>query len=445
MAACWKPLASVMGPPAAATWILVNAVTAFFNLLPSRGVDIGGSPYRSDGLALLQIPRAPESQLQVYRLSALLVRALSRYELEDFAGAQVWLEKAIQRVPDNPHVILILGACKMGLEDYPAAFVLLEPLLGHGDLPVSIRVALCNNIGYSLAMMNVGEFADAEESALADRLSAEAMAAFPCILLFRNTRALVLAATQRPEEALSVLEYVNYSSGVPAQVAMREVIRAVALRKLGRADEAEKAAALALRKSPGVRSELRQLGIEPPSEETQLRLLGKPVPAYLTWLRGIPSSLKEEARNVSDNLSQPQRLDTSQSALLKVVGAILALIGGAAGALLVLLVFRLVRTYIAPDRGVLIFAAILFGVSAFCLNLGYRLVLNRPNRYGSLLSPGAWRVMALWFVMVTLFLAFFTLRAPPRAGAPGTGIVLAPLLFAACCWMAGRAAQRTRA
>lgn len=278
LAAWWKPLASILGPPAAATWILVNAVVAFFNLIPSRGVAMGGGTYRSDGLALLQIPRASESDLQIYRDSALLVRAFSWYELDDFAGAQAWLERAMQRVPDNPNVILALGTCKIELEDYSGARVLLEPLLARADLSAGIRASICNNIGYSLVMANAGELADSAESARADRLSAEAIAGFPCLLAFRNARALVLAATQRPQEALSLLEYVNYSSGTPAQSAMREVARAHAFQKLGRAEEAEKAAALALRKSPDLRTHLQRLGIAPPSEETQLRLLGKPVP-----------------------------------------------------------------------------------------------------------------------------------------------------------------------
>jgi tetratricopeptide (TPR) repeat protein len=445
LAAWWKPLASGMGPPAAATWILVNAVIAFFNLLPSRGVDMGGSPYRSDGLALLQIPRVPESQLQIYLVSALLVRGLSRYELEDYAGAQAWLERARQRVSDNPNVNLALGTCKIQLEDYSGARALLEPVLECADLPVNIRASICNNIGYSLVMANAGELVDSEQAARADRLSAEAMTAFPCLLPFRNARALVLAATQRPEEALLLLEYVNYSRGTPAEVAVREVARAHALKKLGRAAEAEKAAALALRKHPDADSDLRHLGIDPPSEETQLRLLGKPVPGYVTWLRGIPSSVKEEARNASENLNQPQPFDMGQSVLLKIVGAILALIGGAATALLVSVVVKLLGRQISLDYGGLIFVAILFGVSAFCLSVGYRLVMNRPNRYGSLLSPGAWRVMSVCFAMLALFFEFLIFRAAPRAGSLGAGIALAPLMFAAWCWTAGRAARRNRA
>lgn len=444
-AAWWHTLAPVVGTSVVAAWIILNLMMALFNLAPMSRVAIGGTLYRSDGMALLQIPRAPGSQLQLYRFSALLIRGVSRFELEDYAGAQVWLERALQRVPDNAYIILMLGGCKMGLKDYSAALELLEPLLARDDLPVHVRAALGNNIGSSLVMTHAGELVDAEVSARADRVTAEAMASFPCNLSYRTARAVVLAATRRPEEALPLLEYMNYSSGSHGQTAFREVTRAFALHKLGRDDEAEKAAALALRKSPDLRAHLQQLGIAPPSEETQLRLLGKPVPGYVAWLRGIPTSLKEEARNVSENLNQPQRLDMGASALLKIVGAIFALIGGAAAALLVLVVIRLLGGQSALDFGALILAAILFGVSAFCLNLGYRLVLNRPNRYGSLLSPGAWRVMSVCFVMLTLFFAFFVLRAPPRgAGAPGAGIVLAPLLFAAWCWMAGRAARRNR-
>lgn len=441
--AWWHDLAPVIGSPVIAGWIIVNLLIAFFNLLPTSGTDSGGSLYRSDGLALLQIPRMSDLQLQVYRVSALLLRALSRYELEDLEGAQVWLEKAIQRVPDNQHVILALGAAKISLGQYAQGRALLAPWTDRADLVIGMRASLMSNIAYAMLMTNAGVDGDTGELARAEQLTAESMVSFPCLLDFRTIRALLLAANRRPEEALSLLEYVNYAAGTRLQSSWRELARAFALHKLGRAEEAQKAAALALRLKPQIRDEMQLLGIEPPSAETQLRLLGNPVPAWLVGLRVIPASLKDEVRQVSENLDQPQRLDAAHSALGRIAGAILAVFGGGIGAGLLLLIYRRVRTHGDLDRTDLIVMGVLFGLAAFCFNLGYRLVLNRPNRHGSLLSPGVWRVMGGGFLVLTLLLGKLMLfRTPP---APNFVVLLAPLLFAGGCWIAARGAERPRA
>jgi tetratricopeptide (TPR) repeat protein len=439
----WHSAAPVVGTPVVAAWIMVNLIIAITNLMPYSGAGAGGNPYQSDGLSLLKIPRVPDSQLAVYRISALLVRGLSRYELGDLEGAQVWLEKAMQRVPDNPHVILALGASKISLGQYAEGRALLAPWLDRADLTIGMRASLISNIAYAMLITNAGVGGDAGELARADQLTAEIMVPFPCLLGFRTIRALLLAATQRPEEALSLLDYVNYSAGTVLQSAWRELARALSLHKLGRAEEAQKAAALALRLKPDIRDEMQLLGIEPPSAETQLRLLGAPELASFAWLRGIPSHLKEEVRQASESFDQPRRLEGANSALARIAGAILAVFGGGMGAGLLLLIYRLAMTSDDLDRTALIVMAGLLGLAAFCLSLGYRLVLNRPNRHGSLLSPWAWRVMGGGFLILTLLLGKLMLfRTPP---APNFAILLAPLLFAGGCWIAARGAERSRA
>lgn len=265
VAAWWKPLASVMGPPAASTWILVNAAIAFFNLVPRRGAGIGGNSYRSDGLALVQIPRTPDSELDIYRVSALMVRALARFEVEDFVSAQLAFEQAMRRAPDNPHIVLGLSACKISLGRYSEGRELLTPLVERRDLGNPLRVVVLNNMAFALAMSNGSQVTDVEQWARADLLSGEVMTLFPCVLEYRTTRALVLAGAQQPEQALRLLEYMNYDKGKPRQTSTREAVRAFALRKLGRAEEAERAAALALRLSPGILQDLEVLGFTPGS------------------------------------------------------------------------------------------------------------------------------------------------------------------------------------
>ena len=260
IATWWKSWLPVVGSPVIMAWIGVNFFVAIANLMPVSGVNVAGRPYRSDGLALLKIPRAPASELEIYLLSALLVRMLSYFEREDFAGAQMWAEKALRRVPDDPYAVVALSACKISRGQYAEGHVLLAPFLERADLEPFVRATVVNNDAFALALANVGEASDTEQLAQGDRLSGEAVTLFPCALEFRTTRALLLAATRRPDEALQLLEYVNYQTGAARQTSMRAAVRAFALRKLGREEEAKKAAALALRLAPSVSLELRQLG-----------------------------------------------------------------------------------------------------------------------------------------------------------------------------------------
>jgi ATP-dependent Clp protease adapter protein ClpS len=48
---------------------------------------------------------------------------------------------------------------------------------------------------------------------------------------------------------------------------------------------------------------------------------------------------------------------------------------------------------------------VFLSISAFCCLVGYRLVFNRPNRNGSLLSPTGWRMLALYFCIIGLTIA----------------------------------------
>jgi ATP-dependent Clp protease adapter protein ClpS len=52
-------------------------------------------------------------------------------------------------------------------------------------------------------------------------------------------------------------------------------------------------------------------------------------------------------------------------------------------------------------------AVILFflSISAFCCLVGYRLLFNRPNRHGSILSPAGWNTLGLSFLIVGLTMA----------------------------------------
>jgi hypothetical protein len=72
-------------------------------------------------------------------------------------------------------------------------------------------------------------------------------------------------------------------------------------------------------------------------------------------------------------------------------------------------------------------------LSIFCLVVGYRLALNRPNRYGSILPPTAWAVLAGIFGTAGLAFGATTLTAkvPLRGALLGS---VSTLMFAVLCW-----------
>jgi ATP-dependent Clp protease adapter protein ClpS len=76
---------------------------------------------------------------------------------------------------------------------------------------------------------------------------------------------------------------------------------------------------------------------------------------------------------------------------------------------------------------------IFLSISAFCCLVGYRLVFNRPNRYGSVLSRSGWMMLGLCFWIVGLTIAaiglgqgkYQLLGAAIGLGVLGFGSVLA--------------------
>jgi hypothetical protein len=80
--------------------------------------------------------------------------------------------------------------------------------------------------------------------------------------------------------------------------------------------------------------------------------------------------------------------------------------------LLVLLVWTTYKLFIlgkTPDTLALIFLLVLLVIMTFCLTVGYRLLFNRPNNHGSLLSPKAWRLLGGIFAAIALVLLVFVI------------------------------------
>lgn len=82
----WKVLCLRFGSWWMPSWALAS-------MAPRQVPDLG-QMVSSDGLALLEIPRATPQKLQVYLMAAPMMRTLSCFETGDFSGAQAWATTA---------------------------------------------------------------------------------------------------------------------------------------------------------------------------------------------------------------------------------------------------------------------------------------------------------------------------------------------------------------
>jgi hypothetical protein len=233
----WPELQGVFGAPLVFLWIVFNASLLLFNLLPYRITDFGQSA-PNDGLALLQIPRYQDKELAPYAHAALYVETLVRFEDGDYRRARSLCLQALERAPSDVPLLVALSACESHLCDHAATAAVLKPLL---ESPSSseplVRATIQNNLAFALLMSDRGSFDEA------DRLSSAAVSSFPCQMVFRTTRSLVLAANGRPEEALAILEYRHFKTADRKVRGHQEAARAFAYHQMDRHEEATAAAA----------------------------------------------------------------------------------------------------------------------------------------------------------------------------------------------------------
>jgi hypothetical protein len=117
---------------------------------------------------------------------------------------------------------------------------------------------------------------------------------------------------------------------------------------------------------------------------------------------------------------------------VRVVGIVAGLIGLAFIALAGLLIIRQIqfRKTVPPD--VLLFVLAVSPIAFFFVTAGWRLTLNRPNRYGSFISPTAWRLLAAIFAAVAIWMGIIATRQLElgTAAIPIVGL----LMLAAWSW-----------
>lgn len=256
----WNTLEN-FGAPLPALCLAVNLMVAVINLTPHHVHDFGQTQ-RSDGLALIEIPRTSQSKLKLYLFSAGLMRSASRFEAGDFRGARECLAPALARVPENAWLAVMQSACFSYLGDYAAARAALAPFLERAPSEeAQVRAAVSNGMAFALLMESPSGEAGDISLRRADELSEESFAMYPCLLPYRSTRSLVLAALGRCDEAMGLLEYVHYATGSAGERSHQEAARAFALLKAGRATEARETARRAVLLEPTTSVFVARLGV----------------------------------------------------------------------------------------------------------------------------------------------------------------------------------------
>jgi hypothetical protein len=77
---------------------------------------------------------------------------------------------------------------------------------------------------------------------------------------------------------------------------------------------------------------------------------------------------------------------------------------------------------------------VIIPIAWFCTSTGWRLALNRPNRYGSIIRPWAWRTLAtLFLIMAVILVVFASMEAKLLSAWPALGAIAFALL---CFWRA---------
>jgi hypothetical protein len=243
----WNPLGRVLDSNITLLWIIYNAMMGVGNLWPRRFFQFG-QVHSTDGMQLFQIPFKKDvalaESLGLGPASAIYVM----YKDGDYLGAKKACFGHLQHLPGNPWLLTLLSACYIDLGDYEPARLNLDPLLDSVvPLPPQLHAAVQNNLALALWLRDFNSPQLEQSMQRAGALAADAYRRYPCVLAHRSTRALLLTAANRSEEALALLDYMNYGRASPDDRSHREFARAFAYRKLGRCTEAEQALAAALK------------------------------------------------------------------------------------------------------------------------------------------------------------------------------------------------------
>jgi Peptidase family M50 len=260
----WDSLIRVIDPYILILWMVYNGLLTLANLVPQRNRR-SAQRQRNDGMQLLRIPFKKRADLVIYLSASSLVTALMLYTDGDYVAARDVSAQGLVRLPANPWLSITLSACHINLGCYEAARRVIEPLLETSTTASpAIQAAIANNLGIATWLRDRNTARNAESMLRAEELSNRAHTTYPCVLAYRSTRALLLTATNRPEEALTLLEYTNYERGSASDRGDREIARAFAFRQLDRIAEADHSLAVGLKLNKSCLPWLTTLGLVSP-------------------------------------------------------------------------------------------------------------------------------------------------------------------------------------
>jgi len=125
----------------------------------------------------------------------------------------------------------------------------------------------------------------------------------------------------------------------------------------------------------------------------------------------------------------------------RLIGGVLSLSGLAIIAVFLRVIWALIDARRALESSGLLILGGLLTVGLFCTLVGFRLVLNRPNRYGSILSPNGWAVLGFLFALSALLILVLALMQDRPEF-----VAQAPLgaVFSAACFLNRRRVARLK-
>jgi hypothetical protein len=143
--------------------------------------------------------------------------------------------------------------------------------------------------------------------------------------------------------------------------------------------------------------------------------------------------------HASHNLQTPIADQPGGLWVQRAIGAVTLFLGITLAVLLAFSAFKLAASGGATLTPALVFCAVIGTLSAFFVSVGARMSFNRPNRHGSLLTPGLWFVIAALFFACAVFTActLVATRQFAKLEVAGYGLALAALAA-----MAGRRAMK---
>ena len=130
--------------------------------------------------------------------------------------------------------------------------------------------------------------------------------------------------------------------------------------------------------------------------------------------------------------------------LLRMAGGVLSWFGVGVLALLVWLVYAWLHDHRQIDPLFFLIFAVLAVIGFFCVKVGLRLFLNRPNAYYSILSPIGRGILGCLFAVFALFLLVQSFKTSTDQIESLRVTVLCALFAIGCLYMALRTARARR-